>query len=308
MRIIFLAGFSLLSLFINAQQVSKLKVTVLSTMMTDLSGVGEWGFSALVEADSTRILFDAGLKPRTVIMNASELKLSLANIPSLVLSHNHTDHTGGVLALETAYKDSGSFRRIYTGPGFFERDAVPVGLRKETDSVRLVKEGIIFETVPAFRAIAPGIYLTGPTPRRFDEKNYPPGKKLKTSSGEIEDNIPEDMSMIIVVSQGLVVLSGCGHAGVINTVTQAMEHFPGKKVIAVIGGLHLLDTPESKIDWTAAQLKDAGVRYFVGAHCTGLNSVYQLRASMQLPKEQCRVGTVGMTFSPDKGITGGWMK
>lgn len=291
-----------------SQQVSNLKITILSTMMADLKGVGEWGFAALIETDNNRILFDAGLKPNSVVNNAAELNVSLAGIPSLVLSHNHTDHTGGLFTLRNTFKDSGSFTQIYTGPGFFNREAVPVGLKKQTDSLRLSQSGISFQTIESFRSVAPGIYLTGPTPRRYDEKNYPPGKKLKTATGEIEDNVPEDMSMVLDTPQGLVIISGCGHAGIVNTVTQVTDHFPGKKVLAVIGGFHLLDTPEPKVSWTAQELKKTGVQYFIGAHCTGLNALYQLRAAMGLPKEQCVVGTVGMTFTPDTGIKGGWMK
>lgn len=293
---------------LKAQDISSVKITILSTQMSDTKGVGEWGFSALVEADSKRILFDAGLKPTTVFDNANEMKISLANIPSLILSHNHLDHTGGVKKLTDAYSDSASFKTIYIGSGFFYRTANPAGLQKSSDSVSLANAGIKIEAVNKFREIVPGIYLTGPTPRIHDEKNYPPGRTINTPKGAVEDNVPEDMSMVIRTSEGLVLLSGCGHAGIINTLDHVRAQFPGKKIVAVIGGFHLLDTPEEKVRWTGERLKDAGIKYFIGAHCTGLNSVYQLRQVLGIKKEDCVVGTVGMTFTSGKGIAGGWMK
>ena len=79
-------------------KVASLKITILSTMLAD-RGMGEWGFSALVEADGHRILFDTGLHPETVLHNARELGIDLSTVTDVVLSHHHGDHTGGLLAL-----------------------------------------------------------------------------------------------------------------------------------------------------------------------------------------------------------------
>ena len=89
----------------TAQEVSKLKITILSTMVADQKGVGEWGFSALVEADSSRILFDVGGRPTTVRDNAAELKIDLGGIRQVVLSHNHLDHTAGLTAIRRQFAD-----------------------------------------------------------------------------------------------------------------------------------------------------------------------------------------------------------
>ena len=76
-------------------QVRDLKIRVLSTMLADGAGVGEWGFAALVEVDGRRILFDTGARPQTVLANAAELKIAPDGITDVILSHNHGDHTGG---------------------------------------------------------------------------------------------------------------------------------------------------------------------------------------------------------------------
>ena len=79
--------------------VKSVEVVILSTMLADRAGVGEWGFSALVEADGHRLLFDTGARPETVLQNARELGIDLSGVTDVVLSHHHGDHTGGLLTL-----------------------------------------------------------------------------------------------------------------------------------------------------------------------------------------------------------------
>jgi 7,8-dihydropterin-6-yl-methyl-4-(beta-D-ribofuranosyl)aminobenzene 5'-phosphate synthase len=99
-------------------RVRTLRITVLSTMLAD-AGIGEWGFAALVEADGRRILFDTGARPRTVLENARELKVDLAGVHEVVLSHNHGDHTGGLLELrkDVAARDAAALARVHVGRG-----------------------------------------------------------------------------------------------------------------------------------------------------------------------------------------------
>src|SRR5262245_32111905 len=78
------------------------RITILSTMLADTKGVGEWGFAALVEADGRRLLFDTGARPETVLANARELGVDLSGVTDVILSHHHGDHTGGLLALRRA--------------------------------------------------------------------------------------------------------------------------------------------------------------------------------------------------------------
>ncbi len=98
--------------------VQNLKVTILSTMLSD-DGIGEWGFAALVEADGHRILVDTGAKPDTVLLNARELKLDLSDVREAVLTHNHSDHVGGLLTLrrELMKKNPAALSIIHVGKG-----------------------------------------------------------------------------------------------------------------------------------------------------------------------------------------------
>ena len=74
-------------------------------MLADTDGIGEWGFSALVVVDGHRILFDTGARPETVLNNARDLKVDLTNVPDVILTHNHGDHTGGLITLRRAVRD-----------------------------------------------------------------------------------------------------------------------------------------------------------------------------------------------------------
>src|SRR5205085_6439220 len=101
-------------------RVHDLKIQILSTMLAD-EGIGEWGFGAIVEVDGHRILFDTGARPNTVLQNAHELKVDLTQVPEVVLSHNHSDHTGGLLALrkDVAARAPDALARVHVGRGLF---------------------------------------------------------------------------------------------------------------------------------------------------------------------------------------------
>ena len=117
-----------------AGQVKTLEVVVLSTMLTDRAGVGEWGFSALVETSGHRILFDTGARPETVLQNARELKIDLSDVTEVILSHHHGDHVGGLLTLrrELAKQKADAVKKAFVGAGIFLSRPGPRLLRKPT--------------------------------------------------------------------------------------------------------------------------------------------------------------------------------
>ena len=113
------------------------------------------------------------------------------------------------------------------------------------------------------------------------------------------------MTLVFQTDRGLVYLLGCGHAGVINTLAHSRKMIDPAPVKAVIGGLHLFAATEQHLAWTAAQLKSFGVQQLVGAHCTGIESVYRIRDLVGLTRDTCMVGAVGASYSLTKGITAG---
>ena len=125
---------------------------------------------------------------------------------------------------------------------------------------------------------------------------------MQTPSGLVEDTIPEDQSLVLNTAKGLVVVSGCGHAGVVNTLTFAEKEFPTTPVYALVGGFHLFPATDQQLDWTADKLKGFGVSYLVGAHCTGIEAVYRIRQRLNLSRQSAVVGAVGATFVLNEGI------
>lgn len=288
------------------------KVTVLSTMLADHEGIGEWGFAAIVDVDGLRILYDTGARKETVLRNAEELKVDLTDVSDVILSHHHGDHTGGLMTLRQALrsKNPAALSRAHVGKGIFEPRRYkddPSGNPMPALRTEYEATGAKMIEHAAAERIAPGVWLTGPVKRRFPERNYPKGSMIVTPSGEVEDSIPEDLSLVVRTQDGLVVVNGCGHAGIGNILAQAREMVPGAPVRAVVGGLHLLDADEKTLEWTAEQMLSAGLQYLLGAHCTGLESVYRLRALLGLDRRSVVVGAVGSSYSTASGIDPLWL-
>lgn len=287
-------------------QLRALKVTILSTMLAD-DGIGEWGFAALVEADGHRTLVDTGARPQTVLQNARELGIDLANVPEVILTHNHSDHVGGLMTLRTELMkiNPSALSRVHVAKGiFYSRPRANGGEDNEMIAIKKTYEatgGAFIEHENAAE-IFPGAWLTGPVPRVYPERNWSVTGKVRTPEGLVEDTIPEDQSLVLNTPQGLVLISGCGHAGVINILTFARSEFPNASVHAILGGLHLFAASDAQIDWTADKLKEMGTAHLLGAHCTGIESVYRIRQRLGLPRRSAVVGAVGATFVLGEGI------
>jgi 7,8-dihydropterin-6-yl-methyl-4-(beta-D-ribofuranosyl)aminobenzene 5'-phosphate synthase len=305
-------------------EVHSLKITILSTMLAN-EGLGEWGFSALVEADGKKILFDTGERPNTVLENANELQLDLSGAEIVILSHFHHDHTTGLMTLRREYSKNNphALSVVHVGKGiFWERRGELQNIAHFGKGVSLEQLGILQnQMIPMKKEyeatsgvfvehdkpeeILPGVWLTGPVPRVFPEKNYQGGIEVATDRGWAEDNVPEDLSLVFNTAKGLVLLTGCGHAGIVNTLQYARKFIRPAPVDAAIGGFHLFNAKDEQLDWTAGKLKEFQTAQVLGAHCTGVQSIYHLRQRMGLTRRTCSVGSVGATYNLKDGIQTG---
>lgn len=292
-----------------AEPARAVKVTVLSTMLAGNpgGGIGEWGFAALLEVDGRRVLIDTGARPETVLRNAIELGIDLSDVTDLILTHNHGDHTAGLVTLrrELAGKNARALARVHVGRGIFDRRPGANGsegngllpLKAEYESL-----GGVFVEHAGPAEILPAVWLTGPVPRPYPERNWSGTGRVQTAAGLIEDTIAEDASVVVDTAEGLVVISGCGHAGIINTMEFARKVVRDAPVLAAVGGFHLFAANDATLEWTGKKLKDFGVRYLLGAHCTGLEAVYRLRTLLGLDRKTAVVGAVGSSFTLGTGI------
>jgi len=300
--------------------VSELKITTLSTMLTEFRGMGEWGFAALIEADGHAVLFDTGARPDTVLKNAEELGIDLSTIDTVVLSHNHWDHTGGLVTLRRTLKakNPSAMQHAHAGDGIFlprildaeAVDSLPPMPREFVVNVVDVRDRyealgghMIVHEKP--HQLHPGMWVTGPIPRVHRERNWTPFMRIKQNGSLVEDTIPEDQALVLNTSDGLVVVAGCGHAGIVNTMEYARSITDGKSIHAVIGGFHLMSATDEHLKWTGARMREFGVEHVVGAHCTGINAVTHLREAGNYSRKTAVVGTVGSTFTLGKGIKRG---
>ncbi len=291
--------------------VKSVDVVVLSTMLTDKSGVGEWGFSALVEADGRRMLFDTGARPETVLQNVRELKIDLSGVTDVILIHHHGDHVGGLVTLrrELVKGNPDALKRAYVGAGIFLSRPAPDG--RETNEALAVKQefeslGGSFVVVERATELFPGAWLTGPVPRTYPERNWSLKRTIRFPDGrQVEDNVPEDMSLVLDTEKGLVLVSGCGHAGIVNTLEYARQKVRETRVHAALGGFHLFEADAATLDWTAEKLRPMAVANFLGAHCTGIEPVFQLRQRLGLSRANCSVGAVGSRFTLHDGLQPG---
>lgn len=286
----------------ESPRIQSFKVTILSTMLIgDPVGKGEWGFSALVEADGHRILVDTGAHPETVLENARDLHIDLSNVQEVILTHNHWDHVSGLLTLrrEMMKMNPKAFSIVHVAQGIFDSRPSPQGERNSMIAIKKEFEstGGRFVVHASSADLFPGAWLTGPVPRTYPERNWSVTGKVLTTQGLVEDNVPEDQSLILDTVKGLVVLTGCGHAGIVNITTFAEKHFGNKPIYGLVGGLHLFASTDQQIDWTASKLREYHVANLLAAHCTGIEATWQLRQALGLSRATAVVASVGSSFS-----------
>jgi len=125
---------------------------------------------------------------------------------------------------------------------------------------------------------------------------------VQTPDGLVEDAVPKDASVVVDTGEGLVLVSGCGHAGIVNTMEYARKIVRPGPVVAAIGGFHLFVATDAELEWTAGKLRAFGLKYVLGAHYTGIEAVYRLRDLAGLARETAVVGAAGSSFTPGRGI------
>jgi 7,8-dihydropterin-6-yl-methyl-4-(beta-D-ribofuranosyl)aminobenzene 5'-phosphate synthase len=289
--------------------VQALKITVLVTNLAGdpREGQGEWGYSALVEADGHKILYDTGASADLVLRNARALKIDLSDVEDVVLSHNHWDHVNGLMTLrsELSKINPRAMSRVHVGAGIFQPRLKASG--EDSNGLKDIRAQYI-ATGGAFivhdrpTQLWPGVWFTGPIPRPNPEKNWSPGLSLQTAQGRIEDNVPEDSALVFDTQSGTVILTGCGHAGIVNIAEYARHIVGPQPLLAIVGGLHLFAASDATLAWTGAQLKSFGLQNLLAGHCTGIEATYRLREASGLERRTAVVSAVGSSFTLGRGI------
>ena len=236
--------------------------------------LAEWGLSILVETDGVNVLLDTE-KSMSTSNNANALDIDLGGINKIVLSHSHFDHTGGLRQVLIKIRKE---VEIITHPDIWgakyhrrqgERDryiGVPF-LRQELES-----RGAIFNLTAKPVKITDNVMTTGEIPMVADFEEIDAELWVKEDTGWQPDKLLDDMALIINTKFGLVVILGCVHRGIINTLYHAQQLTGVKQIHSVIGGAHLISASEERLWLTIAALKELDVQRLGLCQCTGLQA------------------------------------
>jgi 7,8-dihydropterin-6-yl-methyl-4-(beta-D-ribofuranosyl)aminobenzene 5'-phosphate synthase len=249
------------------------------------------GLSCLVTVhrggNSHALLFDTGPEDFAFERNVSRLGVDLGVVESIVLSHGHWDHSGAMLLALGMIRGRGGKARIpfYAHPGMF----VTRGVRQPNGSVRRMDDvpseielsdfgaDMVVTTEP--QSVLGGLfYVSGEIPRVSGFERGYPGQVRRTAGGWEPDELLMDERWLAVnvAGKGLVVLSACSHAGIVNVCRHARATFPDIPIHALMGGLHLSGPNEAIIPQTIDGLKEFGIKTIAAGHCTGWRAMTAL--------------------------------
>ncbi|MEW6524084.1 MAG: MBL fold metallo-hydrolase [Bacillota bacterium] len=258
--------------------VTKLSITVLCENTASGRLLGEHGLALWVEAGDFSLLFDTG-GGRTLAANASELQVDLARASAIVISHGHYDHCGG---LAQALEGTGPVD-VYMAPEAFAGKYGPhcqgqapryIGPPKMAGEYQEL--GARFLPGPA--VLAPGVYLTKATPRSGFEDDRG-GFRVRLGQDLVPDLFRDEQVLVVHTPGGTVVISGCAHTGIINSVLQAMEVTGNQRLLGVFGGTHLVEASTGRTSATVEALSRLNPGYLGTCHCTGFFASARLYAA-----------------------------
>jgi 7,8-dihydropterin-6-yl-methyl-4-(beta-D-ribofuranosyl)aminobenzene 5'-phosphate synthase len=259
-----------------------MKITVVVDNTVPISAkspfLAEHGFSLLIEHAGKKILFDAG-QSQAVVQNLSLLKVHPAEIDALVLSHGHYDHAGGFYHLVQhgkkqypLYAHSGIFTMRYSTAGGI-RQYIGVPHTKE----QLSALGVDWQLGETPREIAPKLWFSGHIPR---QTSYEHGDtRLVTCSSDCcdcQDPMEDDISLFYKTDKGLIVVGGCTHSGLVNTVVHGFAVTGTKRLVGWVGGTHLGPVTQQQQEDTMQRMEQWAPEFILAGHCTGFPMMAEL--------------------------------
>ncbi len=258
----------------------EVRITTLSENTANYGFLGEWGLSILVEAEGLKILVDTGLS-FSAVHNAQKMGIDLSTIDRIMLSHGHADHTGGlreVLKITgemevIAHPDIWTAKYVRRNQETAQYIGVPFP-REELESL-----GARFNLAREPVRITDNIMTSGEIPMVTVYEQLENNLLIMKDSVFQQDPLADDLALIINTDFGLVVILGCAHRGIVNTLRHAQKLTGQELVYAAIGGTHLFRASDERIEQTIVDLKDIGIQKLGVSHCTGF------RASARLAQE-----------------------
>jgi len=215
---------------------SKISIAVVyDNLIYDSTLTSEWGFGCVIQSEKDTVLFDTGSNGNVLLANMAKMNIDPHSIHSVVISHNHWDHQGGL----------NDFLSVNSEVTVFIPNSSPLELEQDIHST-----GARAFRVDSFMQITSSIY----------------------SSGELKGNIPEQ-SLILRSPKGLVLITGCAHPGIVLIIEQVKQLFPDEPLYLAMGGFHLKSESTQNIEKIVKTIQDYGVQRVASSHCTGEEAI-----------------------------------
>jgi len=271
--------------------IQDLKIITLADNLTMTGCLGQWGLSFLLElvdarGNNRKVVFDTGMHSKSLLHNIEQMKVDLNDVDCVMISHGHVDHTAATVEV---VKASGGVR-VYTHPHAFlprfhedkagkrREYGVPKGERLE--EIEKAGGAVFLNTEPT--EIVPGVWTTGQIPRVTPFEQALPiseGERrvIIVEGKEIDDQILDDQALWMdVKGAGPFVITGCAHAGPVNTLLQVQRLGHFKKIYGLVGGTHLVGRSEEYLQQTVKELKQFELNLISPCHCTGFKAMTRL--------------------------------
>jgi 7,8-dihydropterin-6-yl-methyl-4-(beta-D-ribofuranosyl)aminobenzene 5'-phosphate synthase len=272
----------------------KIRITVLVENTTQGAGIlAEHGLAYWIEWDGQKVLFDTG-QSNVLVTNAHQLSIHLQEASAIVVSHGHYDHTGG---LPEALKING-LAHVYAHPAAFAHKYVrktdgcvrKIGLTEATKTVLWSLHGrLVFTERPTL--VSDRLAVTGQVPRLTDFEDTG-GPFFLNHACTRPDPLEDDQAVFFDTAEGTVVLLGCAHSGVINTLRYIRQLTADRPIRAVIGGMHLVAASPERIARTMEELRGLSVQQLAPAHCTGTPATVALLTAFPTICSTCHAGSI----------------
>lgn len=271
----------------------KIKIHTLVDNTVTYGYQGEWGLSFCIEAYGHKILFDTGMTS-LASENARMARIDLSSIDTLVLSHGHNDHTGGLAHFlkfirnvpVIAHPDIWTKKYVQENQNSREYVGIPA-CQEELES-----KGAQFHLTTKTFEICQFIRTTGEVELNNPYEKIDSDLLVKTAGEFSPDPMMDDLSLIIQTERGLVVITGCAHRGIVNTLQHAQKITGDQRILFAIGGFHLYQASQERLDWTIQILLSMGIQKVSPCHCTGFHAMAQIYQNMPEHYQPIYAGSV----------------
>lgn len=279
-------------MFLKAPEKNSTTITILVDNTASGNLTSEHGLSFWIEYSKKQVLFDAG-QTGMIVKNAKLLDINLADTDSIVLSHGHYDHTGGLSAvLDIAPKAVVYLHPAALKPKFSKKSnrIRTIGISDSIKKIILNRSGgkkVIWTEIPT--EIPSGLFVTGQIPRitNFEDTD---SSFFVDENCQKADILPDDQAIFFNSKKGLVVLLGCAHSGVVNTLNYVAKLSGKSSIHTIIGGMHLSNASLEKLENTIAAFNRYKVQKIGIAHCTGTKAIKKFEEAFGKKCFVCSVG------------------